>query len=85
MPETEQGPVPRQVQDIMRVLEDPRQVLKEAGITRKDLLAMANGQSSKETRDALGPVRRARGAGGGRAPVGAGQIPRVLHEWLEQR
>jgi hypothetical protein len=85
-PASLQGPVPKQVADIMRVLEDPRKVLKEAGLTQKQLKAYAQGNGDKEVRAALRPLgQRVVAAGGAKQWVSGRPLAATLVAWLEQK
>jgi hypothetical protein len=45
-----QRPVPKQVNDIMTVLGNPREALKEAGLTQAQVKAIATGNGDAEAR-----------------------------------
>jgi hypothetical protein len=85
-PVTKQGPVPRQVQDVQRVLKDPRAALKQAGLTQKQVKEYAQGSSDKELRAALRPLgQRVVEAGGAKQWVTGRPLASTLVAWLEQR
>lgn len=70
-PTSLQGPVPKQVNDIMTVLGDPREALKEAGLTQKQVKAPATATATRRARRSSGRWR-AGGQGGRGAPMGSG-------------
>lgn len=53
-PTSLQGPVPKQVNDIMTVLGDPREALKEAGLTQKQVKAPATATATRRARRSSG-------------------------------
>jgi hypothetical protein len=84
-PETRQGPVARQVEQIQQVLGDPREALKAAGITQKALKAYAQGSGDEEVRAALRPLgQRVVEAGGAKQWVTGRPLAATLTAWLEQ-
>jgi hypothetical protein len=84
-PETKQGPVPKQVADTMRVLKDPREALKEAGLTQKEVKATATGNGDKEAKAKLRPLAaRVREAGGAPQWTSGRPLAATLVAWLEQ-
>ena len=84
-PVTEQGPVPKQVADIMATLKDPRAALKEAGLTQAQVRKLANGEGTKETRAALRPLgERVAKAGGAPQWVRGRSLAATLTAWLAQ-
>jgi integrase len=85
-PETKQGPVARQVQQVQQVLGDPREALKEAGVTQKALKGYATGSDDKEVRTALRPLgQRVVAAGGAKQWVTGRSLAATLTAWLEQK
>lgn len=52
-PVTLQGPVARQVSDIMRDVKDPRAAIKRAGLSLAQLKKLANGDGDAESKKAL--------------------------------
>jgi hypothetical protein len=85
-PETRQGPVSRQVQQVQQVLKDPREALKEMGVTQKALKGYATGNGDKEVRAALRPLAaRVIEAGGARQWVSGRPLAATLTAWLEQK
>jgi hypothetical protein len=52
-PKTLQGPVPKQVADIMRDVGDPREAIKAAGLSQKEVKELASGKGSKEAKAKL--------------------------------
>jgi hypothetical protein len=52
-PETRQGPVAKQVSQIMADLKDPRQALKDAGLTQAQVRAIAQGDGDAEAKKKL--------------------------------
>jgi hypothetical protein len=52
-PKTLQGPVPKQVADIMRDLKNPREALASVGLSQKEVKALANGDGDKDSKAKL--------------------------------
>jgi hypothetical protein len=85
-PESRQGPVARQVQQVQQVIGDPRGALKEAGVTQKALKGYATGNGDKDVRAALRPLgQRVVDAGGARQWVTGRALAATLTAWLEQQ
>lgn len=75
-PASLQGPVPKQVNDIMTVLGDPRQAVKQAGLTQAQVKKIATGDGDAESKEEAAPARREGAQGRRSAAVGAGPKPR---------
>jgi hypothetical protein len=85
-PTSLQGPVPRQVHDVQRVLKDPREAIKSAGISQKALKGYATGSGDKEVRAALRPLgQRIVEAGGAKQWVTGRPLAATLTAWLEAK
>jgi hypothetical protein len=52
-PVTKQGPVSKQVSDIMRDVKDPRKALKDAGLSLAQVKKIANGNGDAEAKKKL--------------------------------
>jgi hypothetical protein len=78
--------VHRQVQDVQRVLRDPREALKEAGPTAAKVKAYAKGSGDKDVRAALRPLgQRVIAAGGAKQWVSGRPLAATLTAWLEAK
>jgi hypothetical protein len=85
-PETRQGPVSKQVADVMRVLKDPCEALKEAGLTQKQVKEIATGNGDAESKKKLRPLgERVVEAGGAKQWVRGRSLAATLAAWIEEK
>ena len=86
-PKTLQGPVPRQVQDVQRVIkEGPCEALASVGLTAAKVKAYAKGNNDKDTRAKLRPLgQRVVKAGGAKQWCTGRPLAATLTAWLEQK
>jgi hypothetical protein len=81
-----QGPVPKQVNDIMTVLGNPREALKEAELTQAQAKAIATGNGDAESKKKLRPLgERVAKAGGAPQWVRGRSLAATLIAWLETK
>jgi hypothetical protein len=81
-PKTLQGPVPKQVADIMRDVGDPREAIKAAGLSQ-EVKELASGKGSKEAKAKLRTI--AENVNGAPQWTRGRSLAATLVAWLEQR
>jgi hypothetical protein len=85
-PTSKQGPVPKQCLDVMNVLKDPRQALKEAGLTQAQVKKIAQGDGDAESRKKVRPLgERVAKAGGAPQWVRGRPLAAILVAWIESK
>jgi hypothetical protein len=85
-PATKQGPVPKQVADIMRVLGDPREVLKKARLSQAEVKKIATGNGDAEAKKKVRPLGdRVAAAGGAKQWVRGKYLAATLVAWLDEK
>lgn len=85
-PVTKQGPVARQVSQIMTVLGDPRKAIKEAGLSQAEVKKIAQGNGDAEAKKNLRPLGdRVVAAGGAKQWVRGRPLAATLTAWLEAK
>ena len=77
-----QGPVPKQIVDIMRDVKDPRAALKAAGLSQKEVKELANGKGSKEAKAKLRTI--AEKVNGAPQWTRGRPLAAALVAWIEQ-
>jgi hypothetical protein len=84
-PTSRQGPVPKQCLDVMNVLKDPRQALKEVGLSQPQVKAIATGDGDAESKKKLRPLgERVAKAGGAPQWVQGRALAATLAAWIEE-
>jgi hypothetical protein len=82
-PVTKQGPVSKQVSQVMADLKDPREAIASVGLTQKELKAIANGTGTTEAKAKLRPLGEK--VNGAKQWTRGRPLAATLTAWLEQK